>query len=127
MIRLWNAFWIDSFITVLIALYILKKTWEVNAKTVSILMQSSATLDYEKIKKEIEDINSIRNIHHIHTWLLDEKTIYFEAHIEVEDRFLSQIEIIYDEIESLLKDHYGVSYVTLQTEVDRGDERIGKL
>ena len=70
MIRLWNAFWIDPFITVLIALYILKKTWAVIAKTVSILMQSSATLDYERIKKEIENINAIRNVHHIHIWLL---------------------------------------------------------
>lgn len=51
--------------------------------------------------------------------MTNEKTIYFEAHIDLDDMPLSQVEGIYDEIESLLKKSYGICYVTLQPEVDK--------
>lgn len=118
-IKFWGIVWIDPLITVLISLYILKETWHVIRTTVSILMQSSAPLDYNAIKNDIEKIDNVKNIHHVHSWMIDEKTIYFEAHIDMEDMQLSEIEKIYDKIEHLLKEHYGVSHVTLQPEVDK--------
>jgi len=118
-IKIWGIVWIDPLITVLISLYILKETWHVIRKTVDILMQSSAPLDYVAIKKDIEGIDKVKNIHHVHSWMSNEKTIYFEAHIDMEDIQLSEVEHVYDKIEHLLKEHYGVSHVTLQAEVDK--------
>lgn len=118
-IKIWGVVWIDPLITVLISLYILKETWHVIIKTVDILMQSSAPLDYEAIKKNIEGIDKVKNIHHVHSWMSNEKTIYFEAHIDIEDIQLSEVENVYDKIEYLLKEHYGISHVTLQAEVDK--------
>jgi len=118
-IKIWDIVWIDPLITLLISLYILIETWKVIKKTVGILMQSSAPLDFEKIKKDIEEIDMVRNIHHVHSWMSNEKTIYFEAHIDMEDIKLSQAEKVYGEIEHLLIEHYGVTHVTLQAEVDK--------
>jgi cobalt-zinc-cadmium efflux system protein len=117
-IRLWSVLWIDPLITVLISLYIFKETWGVIRTTVDILMQSSAILDYEAIKRDIEKIDLVKNIHHVHTWMINEKTVYFEAHIEMEDMQLSEVECIYSKIEHFLKEHHGISHVTLQAEVD---------
>ena len=61
----------------------------------------------------------VKNIHHVHSWMSNEKTIYFEAHIDMEDIQLSEVENVYDIIEHLLKEHYGISHVTLQAEVDK--------
>lgn len=118
-IQLWGIVWIDPLITVLISLYILRETWHIIRKTVDILMQSSADLDYETIKQEIEQIDSVKNIHHVHSWMINENTIHFEAHIDLEDMPLSEAEKIYDNIEHLLKEHYGISHVTLQAEVNK--------
>lgn len=118
-IKLWDAVWIDPLITVLISLYILRETWRVIKITVDILMQSSAAIDYDAIKKEIEGIDKVKNIHHVHSWMTDEKTIYFEAHIDLEDMHLSEAEKVYDAIEHFLKEHHGISHVTLQAEVDK--------
>lgn len=88
-------------------------------KAVAILMQSSAALDYEAIKDDIEKLDQVKNIHHVHSWMSDEKTIYFEAHIDMEDILLSDAEKVYDKIEHLLTEHYGISHITLQAEVDK--------
>jgi cobalt-zinc-cadmium efflux system protein len=127
-IKLWGIAWIDPLVTVLISIYILKETWNVIKTTTDILMQSSATLDYEAIKNDIENIENVKNIHHVHSWMSNEKTIYFEAHIYIEDMKLSEAEKIYDKIEHLLMEHYGVSHITLQAEVDKcSDKNIFKV
>ncbi|MDN5303825.1 MAG: cobalt-zinc-cadmium efflux system protein [Fusobacteriaceae bacterium] len=121
-IKYFDIVWIDPLITFLISLYIIRETWHILSESIDILMQSSPKLDYEHIKKDIENIDKVKNIHHVHTWRLDEKTIHFEAHIKFEDMTLSEIEKIYEKIEHLLHEHYGISHITIQPEVNRCDE-----
>lgn len=127
-IKLWNIVWIDPVVTILISLYILRETWLVIKKTVGILMQSSADLDYEAILRDIKKIDKVKNMHHVHSWMANEKTIYFEAHVDMDDMPLSDVEKIYDNIEHYLIKHHGVSHVTLQAEVDKCcDKSIFKI
>lgn len=118
-IKIWNINWIDPVITIGISVYIMRETWDIIKKTIDILMQSAPALDYEEIKRDVESIDKVKNIHHIHAWMTNEKTIYFEAHIHMEDMKLSEAEIIYETIEHVLVEHYGISHVTLQAEVYR--------
>jgi len=118
-IKIWGVVWIDPVITLLISLFILKEAWKVIKKTIDILMQSSALLNFEKIESDIGKIDKVKNIHHIHSWMINENTIYFEAHIDLDDMKLSEAEKIYDEIENYLKEQHGISHVTLQAEVDK--------
>lgn len=115
-IKIWAIYWVDPLVTVLISLYIIKQVWGIIKKSLNILMQSSADLDYEAIKQDVESIESVINIHHVHTWLADEKTIYFEAHVEVKDMKISDTTPIYKEISEIIKHKYGVSHITLQFE-----------
>lgn len=127
-IMLWGVVWIDPLITLLISLYIIKETWHVIRKTVDILMQSSAPLDYETIKTGIEKMDKVKNIHHVHSWMTNEKTIYFEAHVDMEDMQLSEAEKVNEKIEDHLKENHGISHVTLQAEVDRcSDKKMFKI
>jgi len=118
-IKLWNVVWIDPLITILISLYILKETWHILKKTVDILMQSAPALNFNDIKKDIEAIEGVINIHHVHAWMMNEKTIHFEAHVDVIDMKISEVEVIYHKIEHVLVEHYGISHVTLQAEVNQ--------
>jgi cobalt-zinc-cadmium efflux system protein len=118
-IKLWDQVWVDPVVTILIALYIMKETLGILRKTIGILMQSAAPLDYEAIKRDVEAIDKVRNIHHVHSWLADERTIHFEAHIDLQDMLLSEVEQVYEVIEEYLVHTHGVSHVTLQAEVDR--------
>lgn len=118
-IKLWEQMWVDPVVTILIALYIMKETIGIIQKTVGILMQSSAPLDYEAIKRDVEAMDKVRNIHHVHSWMANEKTIHFEAHIDLDDMLLSEVEKVYADIEEYLIHSHQVSHVTLQAEVDR--------
>ena len=91
-------------------------------------MQSSADLDYKAIISDVEKIDKVKNMHHVHSWMANEKTIYFEAHVDMEDMPLSDVEKVYDKIEHYLIEHYGISHVTLQVEVDKCcDKSIFKI
>jgi cobalt-zinc-cadmium efflux system protein len=116
-------YFLSLLITVLISLYILKETRGILTKAIDILMQSSAPIDYKKIKSEIENIEKVKNIHHVHSWMINENTINFEAHVDLEDLKLSEVEVIYEKIEHILKYHYGISHVTIQAEVDKCNDK----
>jgi cobalt-zinc-cadmium efflux system protein len=86
-------------------------------------MQSSADLDYGIMRRDIEAIPKVKNIHHVHTWMANEDTVYFEAHIDMDDCPLSQACTVLDKIEDLLKKRYGISHATIQFETDRCSEK----
>jgi len=126
-IKFWAMTWLDPVITVLVSIYIIYESWKIVKRTVDILMQSSADLDYEAIKKDIEAIESVNNIHHVHTWYSNERTIYFEAHVSLCDIMISQTKPILEKIEHILKEKYGVSHITIQFEDDQSCPDKNKL
>ena len=116
-IKVWDVVWVDPLITLLVAAYVMYEASKITMKSIDILMQSSADMDYDEIQKDIESIDEVKNIHHVHTWLADEKTIFFEAHVEVgENLKVCDTAAIYEKIERLLMEHYGISHVTIQIE-----------
>jgi len=122
-IKIWDITWVDPMITIFISLYILRETWHILRKSIDIFMQGSPDLDYDKIKMDIEKIEKVNNIHHVHAWMINEKTIHFEAHIDLEDVKLSEVELIYDKINHILKEDYGISHITIQPEVDKCNDK----
>ena len=53
-IRIWGLLWIDPLVTILISVYIMRKSWVIVTNSVGILMQSAAELDYGAMQREIE-------------------------------------------------------------------------
>jgi len=122
LIMKFNFLWADPLMTVLISAYIMKESSEILRESVEVLMEASPDIDFREIKGELEKIPEIRNAHHFHAWRVGEKEIHFECHVEVEDRLLSEIQSIIDEIERRLK-KYGITHVTVQIECERCEEK----
>jgi cobalt-zinc-cadmium efflux system protein len=118
-IKFWGMTWLDPLITVLVAIYIIFESQKIVRRALDILMQSSADLDFKAIAKDIQAIPDVINIHHVHTWYSNERTIYFEAHVSVCDILISKTKPILDKIEHILKGKYGVSHITIQFEDDK--------
>lgn len=115
-IVIWKIYWIDPLITVLVGIYIIKHTWGIVQESVDILMQGVPhEIELTEIKKEVEQIDKINNIHHVHVWKLDDQKIFLEAHVDVkEDVSLSEAGKILAQIENVLKDKFNISHVTIQ-------------
>jgi cobalt-zinc-cadmium efflux system protein len=115
-IWLFNIYWIDPLITVLVGVYIVWHTWEIVQQTLDILMQSTpAGIKLKELKVKVEKLDGVDNIHHVHVWKLDDTQIHLEAHVNLsENVMMTKMMVIQGNIENLLKNEFGIGHVTLQ-------------
>jgi cobalt-zinc-cadmium efflux system protein len=113
-----NIYWIDPAITVLISLYILKETYLLLKDSFDILMQSSPKeLNLDNIKTEVEKLDGVKNIHHVHAWSLNDQTVHFEGHIDLDaDMPVSETDALKSKIRKLLHDSFHIHHTTLEVE-----------
>jgi cobalt-zinc-cadmium efflux system protein len=126
LIYFFNLYWIDPVLTILISLYILRETYGVLKQAIDILMQSTpAGLDLEEVRKAMEALPGISNVHHAHAWNLTDQELHFECHIDlVDDIRLSETTAIQSRVERMLKSRFGIGHITIQFEFDCcGDKR----
>lgn len=84
LIMYFNVYWLDPLITVAIAGFIIYHTWDILKSAFTILMQSSPEgINKTEIVALLNEIEGIKNIHHIHIWSLSDSDIHFEAHIQL--------------------------------------------
>jgi cobalt-zinc-cadmium efflux system protein len=123
-IQLFGMYWVDPLLTVLISVYILKKSIEIVKESINVLMMGApGSVSIEDIQKELENIPGIKNIHHVHVWRLGEHDIHFEAHIDVDDMLVSGTTSLCNIVEEKLKHNHGVTHVTLQFESGKCDSK----
>ncbi len=119
-IQLFEIYWLDPLVTFLIGLYLIRESYIILKEAVNILMQSTPEhLDLKKIQYKVEAFPEITSIHHLHVWNLSESEIHLEAHIEVgADLKISEIQVIRDKVERLLRKRFHIQHITLQFEFD---------
>lgn len=120
MIRIFKIEWIDPAITVLISVYIIHSGFRILKQSVNILMQASPeNLDLTRIKHRVEQEPEVLNIHHIHSWMLTDREVHMEAHVELKnDLKISQVKEIQESIEYFLRKDFGIAHITLQFEFE---------
>lgn len=118
LMMLFKIYWIDAVLTLFITLYILKEGIEIFIKSIKILMeQTPKGIDLDKLKNDVEKIEGISNLHHIHIWQIDEKNYLFEGHIKLQnDVPVSKADCIRKSVEDLLNNEFNISHSTIQIE-----------
>lgn len=124
LIWLFNIYWIDPVITILISIYLFIHTLKLLKESVFILMQMAPTdLKVSEIEKRLAILPELNNIHHIHLWNLTDKLIHFECHIYLEnDIKVSETNSIFEEVRRILHDEFDIEHVTIQFEYDNDKE-----
>jgi len=119
-IQLYDIYWIDPIITILIGLYLVREAFVILKEAVNILMQSTPeNIDVEKVKLKVEALDEVNNIHHLHVWNLTDREIHLEAHIDLnEDYKLSAVKPVHDKIVKVLKSRFHIHHITLQFEYE---------
>lgn len=120
LIQIFQIYWIDPVITLLISLYIIREAFVILKESVNILMQSTPdNLDLSSVKRRVERLPEVSNIHHIHAWMLTDNKIHMEAHVELKtDLKLSEVKKIHRVIEELLVRDFHINHITLQFEYE---------
>ncbi len=124
-IAIWkyNIFWIDPLITTFIGLYIIKHVWHVLKETIEILMQAAPNnINPADIKKKIENLPEVKDLHHVHIWRYTDNLIHFEGHISTKkDEKISNTDILLERIRKILEQEFNINHVTIQFEYNVDD------
>lgn len=123
LIKYYKIYWIDSLLTLIISIYLIKMSWKILIDSLQILMLfAPKNIVVENVVEELCKIETIKNIHHVHIWQLNDHDSYFEAHIEfVKDIKLSDFDVICKQIEVILHDKFNINHCNLQPEFIRED------
>ena len=119
-IAVWNAWWIDPLLTILIGLYIIKESYDILGEAIHVLMEGAPPeISLDTIKEEVEKISEVEDIHHIHLWMVGENDVHFEAHVNISDMKISESDKLRMKIEQLLESKFGIHHITLQFECNQ--------
>jgi cobalt-zinc-cadmium efflux system protein len=121
LMKYYQIYWIDAFLTLLISIYLIYMSWNILKDSLKILMLFAPShIKIKEIVSEIDKIESIKNIHHIHLWQLNDHECHFEAHLEFkEDIKLSNFDFVCEEVEELLLAKFQIQHCNLQPEYRR--------
>ena len=124
-IRTFNILWVDAAVTILISIYLFVHTFQLLKESTTILMQMApANINVNEIEEQLQSIDSIKDIHHIHVWNLTEKLVHFECHIKLnKDLPISETNDVYEEVEQILHDKYNIEHLTVQFEFDKQNKK----
>lgn len=125
LMKFYGWFWVDSVLTVAIAIYLIYMGYDLLKSSFKVLMLfTPEDIDLSKIKTAVHSISEVKKMHHVHIWQLNEQEIHLEAHIDFEnDIKLSEFDTILNEIEAVLYRDFGINHVNIQPEFAKDDPK----
>ncbi|PPK85336.1 cobalt-zinc-cadmium efflux system protein [Neolewinella xylanilytica] len=120
--------WIDPALSIGIAIYILYGVVQQLWRAGRIIVQAAPEgLDYAALKRDINQVEGVRNAHHLHLWTLDGEYHLASVHLVVDGaREMDSLAEVKDRVRKLLQDA-GVAHATLELETEGERQAHGKL
>ncbi|PKA98257.1 cobalt-zinc-cadmium efflux system protein [Flavobacteriaceae bacterium MAR_2009_75] len=125
LMKFYQVYWVDAFLTMAIAIYLIYMGYDLLKNSTRVLMLFTPnTIQVQKIVETISKIESIKNVHHVHIWQLNEAEVHLEAHIDFnEDIKLSEFDAVLEKIEEEVYHKYGINHVNIQPEYGKCDSK----
>lgn len=125
LMKFYQIWWIDSVLTFVIAIYLVIMGWNPLKDSFKVLMLF--TPESTSVKAIVEDIQSIevvKNVNHVHIWQLNEDEIHLEAYIDFnKDISLSEFDLVLNDIEELVYHKYDINHINIQPEFGKCDAK----
>ena len=125
LMKYFEWFWVDSLLTLLIALYLIIMGYSLLKSSYKVLMLFTPDdLSVEVISEAICKLPEIKNVHHMHIWQLNEQETHLEAHLDFyKDVTLSEFDAVLTKVEEILYHDFGINHVTIQPEHQKDDPK----
>lgn len=125
LMKYFEWFWVDSLLTVLIALYLLVMGYDLLKSSFKVLMLFTPdSINLETISEAIGKNPEIKNVHHMHIWQLNEQETHLEAHVDFyKDITLTEFDSVLTKVEEMLFHDFGINHVTIQPEHQKDDPK----
>ena len=115
LILLYGWIWTDAAMTLIIAGYVLYQGLTEIPKVIHLLMEGTPEgIEIENVITSIENIEGVKDAHHVHIWQLDEQRNAFECHIVLEEG--TEMDNLKAKIKQMLHDQFEIEHSTLEFE-----------
>lgn len=125
LMKFYGWYWVDSVMTILIAVYLIIVGSDLIKKSTKMLMLFTPEgIDIKEVVREVHKISGVGKLHHIHIWHLNEEEIHLEAHLECSEDFtLTEFDALLNKIELLVFEKFGINHITIQPEFKKEDPK----
>lgn len=124
LMKYFQWFWVDSVMTLLIAVYLIIVGFDLLKKSTQMLMLFTPShIHIKEIISEVHKIPGTGKLHHIHVWYLNEEELHLEAHLDCsEDIKMSEFNEILHKIEHVLFDKFQINHINIQPEYKKEED-----
>ena len=124
LMKYFQWFWVDSVLTLLIAIYLIVVGIDLLKNSTQMLMLFTPShIDINEIVKEVHKIPGTDKLHHIHVWNLNDEELHLEAHLDCqEDIKISEFTEIVHKIEHVLFDKFQINHINIQPEYNKEEK-----
>lgn len=114
-IKLTGFYAIDPILGMLFGLVLIYASWVIIKETFDILLEATPkSIDINEVIGNLQSIDGVKEIHHIHAWSLTSGKNLFSAHITIDDG--ADHDSVLGKAYVLLKENFGFYFSTLQVE-----------
>lgn len=125
LMKYYEVYWLDSLLTAAIAIYLIFVGLQLFKNSFKVLMLfTPSTIEIEDIVARINKLSTVKNMHHVHIWQLNEDEVHLEAEIDFDkDITLSEFDKILVDIEDILLSEFGINHINIQPEFNKTDNK----
>lgn len=126
LMKYFQWFWVDSVMTLLIAIYLIFVGFDLlKTSTQMLMLFTPVHIDINELISEVHKIEGVEKLHHIHVWHLNDEELHLEAHLDCQkDIKMSEFNTILQQIELVLYDKFQINHINIQPEYKR--EEVSK-
>ncbi len=114
-ILLWEWYWIDPLITLMIAGYVLYQVIQMLPQAVRILMNGTPPwIQLPELITSIKSVEGVADVRHVHVWQIDENHAGIEAHLALDVAKSLNHEEVKSMVRNVTAEQFRISHSTLE-------------
>lgn len=125
LMKYYNVFWVDSLLTLLIALYLIYVGYDLlKTSTKMLMLFTPEHINIKDVVRAVNKLPKVNKLHHVHIWNLSDHELHLEAHLDLtEDISTTEFNALLIQIEAILHDEFDINHVTIQPEYNKEDPK----
>lgn len=125
LMKFYGWFWVDSVMTILIAIYLIVVGIDLlKTSTKMLMLFTPEHIDIKEVVREVHKIPGVNKLHHIHVWHLNDEELHLEAHLDCsEDIKMSEFNDLLEKVEIVLFEKFHINHINIQPEFKKQDPK----
>ncbi|MBN8640938.1 MAG: cation transporter [Flavobacteriales bacterium] len=125
LMKYFGWFWVDSVMTILIAIYLIVVGIDLlKTSTKMLMLFTPEHIDIKEMVREVHKIPGVNKLHHIHVWHLNDEELHLEAHLDCSDDIkMSEFNDLLHQVELVLFEKFHINHINIQPEFKKQDPK----